>query len=71
MTTAVATDRREQELDLAALITLSYVIDADGEEAVSWYEDGMNGRTIIKNLMKDHDKRDERLALLVCTLKHI
>lgn len=56
---------------LAALFAVAAVLDAEGEEAVSWYEDGMGHREIIENLLSDPEKRAERCALLVCTLKHM
>lgn len=61
----------EDRLLLASLYTMLHVMDTDGSGAVEWYDDSMDVRTIIANLLADDEKRVERLTLLVCTFARI
>lgn len=61
----------EQRILFACLYLILHVIDSQGEEAASWYDESMSTREILNRLLKDRATRVERLSMLVCTLKSI
>lgn len=60
----------EPRLLLASLYLIMHIIDTEGEDAVSWYDDSLDARSIVSHLLKNDETRVNRLLMLVCTLMH-